>query len=92
MLKRYDEVFKFYNIVVLDEKFLNETSIIAVIISAYRLNKMNQIKKFIDKNKDIKNVSIFLSAIESIIKTKSASFAGLDGRQYLVDFAKTLKD
>ena len=92
MLKRYDEVFKFYNIVVLDEKFLNETSIIAVIISAYRLNKMDQIKKFIDKNKDIKNVSIFLSAIESIIKTKSASFAGLDGRQYLVDFAKTLKD
>ena len=90
MLKRYEEVLNFYNVIVLNEEFLHETSIVAIILSAYKLKKMNQITKLIEKNKEAKDVQIILKAIESIEKTKSADFLGLTPTHYMVNLAMSL--
>ena len=40
MLRRYEEVLEFYNIIVLDENFLNQVSVIIILVSAFKLSKI----------------------------------------------------
>ena len=93
MLGRYEEVIEFYNVIVLNEEFLRETSIIIIILSAFKANKMNQVKSLIEKNKESKNINLFLKAIESISANSKndLDLSSIDNTIYLIKLAETLK-
>ena len=91
MLKRYNEVIEFYNVIVFNEEFLNEVSIIIIILSAFNLKKLNLVNNLIELHKDSKNVKLFLSAIECIGKNKVIDLSGISPRSYLIKIAESLK-
>lgn len=91
MLKRYNEVIEFYNVIVLNEEFLNEVSIIIIILSAFNLKRLNLVSKLIELHKDSKNVKLFLSAIECIGKNKVIDLSKISPSPYLIKIAESLK-
>lgn len=90
MLKRFDEVLEFYNVIVLNEKFLNEVSIIIIILSAFKLKRMEQVDSLIKKSKDLKNVKLFLSIIESTDEEEIIDLSHMSPTPYLVKLTETL--
>lgn len=90
MLKRYEVVIEFYNVIVLNEEFLLESSVIIIILSAFKLNKLNLINELINKNKNRKNVKLFLTAIEQIKMNKIADLSDIDPTPYLIKVGATL--
>ncbi len=90
MLKRYKEVLEFYNVIVLNKLFLNETAIIIIVLSAFKLHKMNQIEKLIQNISEYKDLNIFINAIASIKHNIDADFAGLSSKNYLIKLANSL--
>lgn len=91
MLKRYEEVIEFYNVIVLNDDFLNEISIIIIILSAFYLNKLSLISGLIEKNKNLKNVQMFLSAIDNINNKKIVDLSEIEPIPYLIKIGATLQ-
>ena len=84
MLRRYKEVLEFYNVIVLDEKFLNQVSVIIILVSAFKLDKIDMLSGLIDRNKHHKNVKLFLSVIECANKDIVLDLSTMDPVPYLV--------
>lgn len=84
MLRRYEEVLEFYNVIVLDEKFLNQVSVIIILVSAFKLDKIDMLSGLIDRNKHHKNVKLFLSVIECANKDIVLDLSTMDPVPYLV--------
>ena len=90
MLRRYDEVLEFYNVIVLNENFLNQVSIIIIIVSAFKLGKMDLVSGLIERNKHLNNVRLFLMVVESTDKNEIIDLSTMDPVPYLVKITETL--
>lgn len=90
MLRRYDEVLEFYNVIVLKENFLNQVSIIIIIVSAFKLGKIDLVSGLIERNKHLNNVRLFLMVVESTDKNEIIDLSTMNPVPYLVKITETL--
>ena len=92
MLKRYEEVINFYNIIVLSESFLLETSIIIIYLSAIITNKLETVFKLLEKNRNLSNLQLFILAVKNIKENKIADLSNLNPTPYLIKIGSTLQE
>ena len=90
MLRRYDEVLEFYNVIVLNENFLNQVSIIIIIVSAFKLGKMDLVSGLIERNKHLNNVRLFLTALERVELNEVVDLLNIEPVPYLIKIGSTL--
>lgn len=92
MLKRYDEVINFYNVIVLNEDFLLETSIIIIYLSAVITDRIEMVEKLLDKKQNMKNLQLFILAIKNIKENKIVDLLDMKPTPYLTKIATSLYD
>lgn len=90
MLKRYEEVIDFYEVIVLNESFLNDVSLIIIIVSAFKLGKMDLVSGLIERNKHLNNVRLFLTALERVELNEVVDLLNIEPVPYLIKIGSTL--
>ena len=90
MLKRYEEVIDFYEVIVLNESFLNDVSVIIIIVSAFKLGKMHLVSGLIERNKHLNNVRLFLTALERVELNEVVDLLNIEPVPYLIKIGSTL--
>lgn len=90
MLKRYEEVIDFYEVIVLNESFLNDVSVIIIIVSAFKLGKMDLVSGLIERNKHLNNVRLFLTALERVELNEVVDLLNIEPVPYLIKIGLNL--